>query len=90
MTPDEIWLRLMKVSNLYGDRMLDIAQRLCAAAFVDSEALHAVGMTAAQVKPFLRFDERELDETQRWLEHPDHHLLRADDPRYPLTAKGYR
>ncbi len=60
MTPDEIWLRLMKVSNLYGDRMLDIAQRLCAAAFVDSEALHAVGMTAAQVKPFLRFDERSL------------------------------
>lgn len=52
MTPDEIWLRLMKVNNLYGDRMLDIAQRLCAAAFVDSEALHAVGMTAAQVKPF--------------------------------------
>lgn len=53
MTPDEIWLRLMKVNNLYGDRMLDIAQRLCAAAFVDSEALHAVGMTTAQVKPFL-------------------------------------
>lgn len=52
MTPDEIWLRLMKVSNLYGDRMLDIAQRLCAAASVDSEALHAVGMTAAQAKPF--------------------------------------
>ena len=39
MTPDEIWLRLMKVNNLYGDRMLDIAQRLCAAAFVDSESL---------------------------------------------------
>lgn len=28
MTPDEIWLRLMKVNNLYGDRMLDIAQPL--------------------------------------------------------------
>ena len=88
MTPDEIWLRLMKVSNLYGDRMLDIAQRLCAAASVDSEALHAVGMTAAQAKPFLRFDERELDETRRWLEHPDHHLLRADDPRYPLRLRA--
>ena len=24
MTPDEIWLRLMKVNNLYGDRMLDL------------------------------------------------------------------
>ena len=43
MTPDEIWLRLMKVSSLYGDRMVEIAQRLCAAASVDREALHAVG-----------------------------------------------
>ncbi|MDA5159595.1 hypothetical protein PG938_27615, partial [Klebsiella pneumoniae] len=23
MTPDEIWLRLMKVSSLYGDRMVE-------------------------------------------------------------------
>lgn len=52
MTPDEIWLRLMKVSNLYGDRMLDIAQRLCTAGTVDREALRAVGMTAAQAKLF--------------------------------------
>ena len=56
MTPDEIWLRLMKVSSLYGDRMVEIAQRLCAAASVDREALHAVGMTAAQAKLFFRLD----------------------------------
>ena len=37
MTPDEIWLRLMKVSSLYGDRMVEIAQRLCAAASVDRD-----------------------------------------------------
>ncbi len=37
MTPDEIWLRLMKVSSLYGDRMVEVAQRLCAAASVDRE-----------------------------------------------------
>lgn len=60
MTPDEIWLRLMKVSSLYGDRMVEIAQRLCAAASVDREALHAVGMTAAQAKLFFRLDEHEL------------------------------
>ncbi|EPY7068617.1 DNA-protecting protein DprA [Klebsiella pneumoniae] len=88
MTPDEIWLRLMKVSSLYGDRMVEIAQRLCAAASVDREALHAVGMTAAQAKLFFRLDEHELDETRRWLEQPDHHLLRGDDPRYPLRLKS--
>ncbi|HAK03114.1 MAG TPA: DNA-protecting protein DprA [Klebsiella pneumoniae] len=88
MTPDEIWLRLMKVSSLYGDRMVEIAQRLCAAASVDREALHAVGMTAAQAKLFFRLDEHELDETRRWLEQPDHHLLRGDDPRYPLRLKA--
>ncbi|HHL3314686.1 TPA: DNA-protecting protein DprA [Klebsiella pneumoniae] len=88
MTPDEIWLRLMKVSSLYGYRMVEIAQRLCAAASVDREALHAVGMTAAQAKLFFRLDEHELDETRRWLEQPDHHLLRGDDPRYPLRLKA--
>ena len=88
MTPDEIWLRLMKVNNLYGDRMVEIAQRLCAAASVDREALHAVGMTAAQAKLFFRLDEHELDETRRWLGQPDHHLLRGDDPRYPLRLKA--
>ncbi|HCM6365685.1 TPA: DNA-protecting protein DprA [Klebsiella pneumoniae] len=88
MTPDEIWLRLMKVSSLYGDRMVEVAQRLCAAASVDREALHAVGMTAAQAKLFFRLDEHELDETRRWLEQPDHHLLRGDDPRYPLRLKA--
>ncbi len=88
MTPDEIWLRLMKVSSLYGDRMVEIAQRLCAAASVDREALHAVGMTAAQAKLFFRLDEHELDETRRWLGQPDHHLLRGDDPRYPLRLKA--
>jgi DNA processing protein len=85
---DEIWLRLMKVSSLYGDRMVEIAQRLCAAASVDHEALHAVGMTAAQATLFFRLDEHELDETRRWLEQPDHHLLRGDDPRYPLRLKA--
>lgn len=88
MTPDEIWLRLMKVSNLYGDRMLEIAQRLCAAASVDREALHAVGMSAAQATSFFRLDGRELDETRRWLEHPEHHLLRADDPRFPFRLRA--
>ncbi|HHQ3187800.1 TPA: DNA-protecting protein DprA [Klebsiella pneumoniae] len=88
MTPDEIWLRLMKVSSLYGDRMVEIAQRLCAAASVDREALHAVGMTAAQAKLFFRLDEHELDETRLWLGQPDHHLLRGDDPRYPLRLKA--
>ncbi|HHC1645007.1 TPA: DNA-protecting protein DprA [Klebsiella pneumoniae] len=88
MTPDEIWLRLMKVSSLYGDRMVEIAQRLCAAASVDREVLHAVGMTAAQAKLFFRLDEHELDETRRWLGQPDHHLLRGDDPRYPLRLKA--
>ncbi|HHT2537239.1 TPA: DNA-protecting protein DprA [Klebsiella pneumoniae] len=88
MTPDEIWLRLMKVSSLYGDRMVEVAQRLCAAASVDREALHAVGMTAAQAKLFFLLDEHELDETRRWLEQPDHHLLRGDDPRYPLRLKA--
>lgn len=45
-------------------------------------------MTAAQAKLFFRLDEHELDETRRWLGQPDHHLLRGDDPRYPLRLKA--
>ncbi|MDR8325547.1 DNA-protecting protein DprA, partial [Acinetobacter baumannii] len=39
-------------------------------------------------KLFFRLDEHELDETRRWLGQPDHHLLRGDDPRYPLRLKA--
>ncbi len=39
-------------------------------------------------KVIFRLDEHELDETRRWLEQPDHHLLRGDDPRYPLRLKA--
>ncbi|MBR7437374.1 DNA-processing protein DprA, partial [Klebsiella pneumoniae] len=37
---------------------------------------------------FFRLDGRELDETRRWLEHPEHHLLRADDPRFPFRLRA--
>ena len=57
MTPDEIWLRLMKVSGLYGDRMVEIAQRTYAQPPTLIVALHAVGMTAAQANVIFRLDE---------------------------------
>jgi DNA processing protein len=53
MAPTEIWLRLMKVSNLYGDNMVMAARILRAASVPDREALYACGLSAAQAKQFL-------------------------------------
>ncbi len=60
MAPTEIWLRLMKVSNLYGDGMVMAARILRAARVPDSEVLYACGLSAAQVKQFLSVGQRGL------------------------------
>ncbi len=70
MAPTEIWLRLMKVSNLYGDGMVMAARILRAARVPDSEVLYACGLSAAQVKQFLSVGQRELESTLLWLEQP--------------------
>lgn len=64
---DEIWLWLMKVSSLYGDRMVEIVQCLCVVVSVDCEVLYVVGMIVVQVKLFFWFDEYEFDEMWCWL-----------------------
>lgn len=87
MSPTEIWLRLMKVNNLYGDSMVMVAQRLSSAPVPDSETLRACGLSMAQSQQFLNYSQREVDATLLWLEQPEHHLLLADDPFYPLQLR---
>ncbi|BBV74349.1 DNA-processing protein DprA [Raoultella planticola] len=88
MTPTEIWLRLMKVSNLYGDNMVMAARILRAASVPDREALYACGLSAAQAKQFLSVGQQELASTLLWLEQPGHHLLLADNPFYPPRLRA--
>ena len=46
MTSTEIWLRLINIGSLYGDAMLDTAQRLLRQATVDAEAVKETGLSA--------------------------------------------
>ncbi len=71
MTPTEIWLRLMRVNNLYGDKMVLVARRLAGAGHADNETLHEAGLTKAQAIQFLAFKQQEIDASLQWLEQPE-------------------
>ena len=88
MTPTEIWLRLMRVNNLYGDEMVLIARRLGCAGQLNNEALHGVGLSKAQEKQFFAFSPQEIDASLRWLDQPEHHLIPADHAQYPPQLRA--
>ncbi|XXD07854.1 DNA-protecting protein DprA [Klebsiella sp. R445] len=88
MAPTEIWLRLMKVNNLYGDSMMRAARKLCAAPVLDSEALGACGLSGAQAGQFMSLSQQQLDSALLWLEQPEHHLLLGDHPHYPPQLRA--
>ncbi len=54
MTSTEIWLRLINIGSLYGDAMLEIAQRLLRRATVDAEAVNASGLSPKHAVKFFR------------------------------------
>ena len=43
MTPTEIWLRLINIGSLYGDAMLDVAQKLHHQTTVDARVVETPG-----------------------------------------------
>lgn len=88
MTSTEIWLRLINIGSLYGDAMLEIAQRLLRRATVDAEAVNAAGLSPKHAVKFFSFSESELERSLEWLEHTDNHLLTADDPRFPPLLRS--
>ena len=80
MTSTEIWLRLINIGSLYGDAMLEIAQRLLRQATVDAEAVNASGLSPKHAVKFFSFSESELERSLEWLEHTDNHLENAQSP----------
>ncbi|QGN39996.1 DNA-protecting protein DprA [Klebsiella oxytoca] len=88
MTPTEIWLRLMRVSSLYGDRAIIVARKLCSSPTLDHDGLQACGLNQVQSKHFLNVNQGELDATLRWLEQPNCFLLTAEDPLYPPQLRA--
>ncbi|CAM8301619.1 MULTISPECIES: DNA-protecting protein DprA [Klebsiella] len=88
MTPREIWLRLMRVSSLYGESAISAARQLSSSATLGREDLRACGLSLAQSKHFLSVNQCEIDATLQWLERPNCYLLTAEDPLYPPQLRA--
>lgn len=88
MTSTEIWLRLISIGELYGDKMVAIAQQLQREPHIDATALAGVGLTQKQKARFFSFSAHELERSMQWLAEPDHHLLCADNALYPAQLRA--
>lgn len=62
MTPTEIWLRLMQVGDLCGDRWLNTEQWLSQNQEYTPDALQHIGLTAAQTRRFFHSRRVKLSE----------------------------
>lgn len=87
MTSTEVWLRLMSVSGLCGEKMLRAAHLLSHDGHADPQNFIAAGFDATQIEAFQSVSEKSLERAQRWLEQPNHHLITADDPLFPPLLK---
>jgi len=88
MTSTEIWLRLISTGELYGDKMVAIAQQLQRQPHIDGAVLTGMGLTQKQKARFLTSSPREIDRSMQWLAEPDHHLICADSALYPVQLRA--
>ena len=88
MTLTEIWLRLIHLDELYGERMLEAAQCLAACRHPDAKTLSLAGLTEKQRARFYALSPRDIDGTLEWLSMPGHRLLLASDADYPPALRA--
>ena len=88
MLPKEIWLRLMAVQNLSGDKLLKITHFLLNDSGCSIASLAQAGLSARQIAQFRECSDKEIEKGLLWLEQPDHYLLTADDGNYPEQLRA--
>ncbi|MDN8602255.1 DNA-protecting protein DprA [Citrobacter sp. S2-9] len=88
MTHIEVWLRLMRVSEMYGDAMVRTANVLINQTHIDPALLHSAGFSIRQAKRFLTIPQKELDITLDWLEQPHHYFITAESKHYPQQLRA--
>ncbi|ALR78339.1 DNA-protecting protein DprA [[Enterobacter] lignolyticus] len=88
MAPTEIWIRLMSVNGLYGERMREAAEKLISLAAAGKLVPENAPLTAKQFAQFMAFPESSVEKTLRWLDARDRHLLLATDPLYPESLRA--
>ena len=88
MTSTEIWLRLIDIGELYGEKMVSIAQQLQREAHIDAVLLRGLGLTQKQSNKFMSCSQQVLDRTLAWLDEPGNQLLCADSAQYPAQLRA--
>ncbi|MGL5603594.1 MAG: DNA-protecting protein DprA [Silvania sp.] len=88
MTSTEIWLRLINIGELYGDKMVVLAQKLQREAHIDSAVLAVAGLTQKQIEAFFSISPREIERNMDWLAEPGQHLICADHSAYPAQLRA--
>ncbi|KNC89571.1 DNA-protecting protein DprA [Trabulsiella odontotermitis] len=88
MTSTETGLRLMAVAGIYGDAMLDAFRALKTSPSIETSDLTQAGLSVRQASQFLAVSDAELETSLQWLEHPDHHLITADNDVYPEALRA--
>lgn len=88
MAPTEVWLRLMSVKGLCGEKMLRAAQQLTHNGDSDPQRYLAAGLDTVQIAAFKAVPESSLEQALRWLEKPNHHLITAEDAHFPPLLKN--
>ncbi|MGP3592872.1 DNA-protecting protein DprA [Vagococcus sp. WN89Y] len=88
MTSTEIWLRLLQVGDLCGERWVNAAQWLRQNQNTTPDELQRYGLSAAQVRRFFSLTEKELEQSMAWLAQPQQHLITASDDTYPQQLRA--
>ncbi|MFD1800707.1 DNA-protecting protein DprA [Mixta tenebrionis] len=88
MSSTEVWLRLMGVKGICGEKMLQAATLLSENGYGDPSLYAAAGLSREQAQAFASVPESYIEHTLRWLERAEHHLITADDIGYPPQLKN--
>ncbi|KHN54368.1 DNA processing protein DprA [Dickeya fangzhongdai] len=83
MTDMEIWLRLASVKGLGAKRCAALFGQLQAENSYPAGYLKSLGLTESQTEQFLTLSDLDIQNTVRWLEKPDHHLVTFNSADYP-------
>lgn len=88
MTAREIWLRLMSVNGLCGEKMRRAAQIALDSGGKTHDCWLAAGLSREQADAFYAVPEARLEQALRWLEQPRHHLITVEDAAYPERLRN--
>lgn len=87
MSLTEIWLRLMLIRGLHGEKCLKIARFLKTCSIINDETLVAGGLNARSRRLFNSLTSHQLEASLRWLDSPQQTLIDADSPDYPALLR---